>query len=123
MRILRTIVAAALLAAPVVAYTIPAAAQGTIEDTTKNDTQILREAHSKLKNKQFNGVQIAVQSGVVTLTGTVPLYADKQNAEKNVGSTIISLRGNGDTWTRANMKRYCTLRCRGAIVGSMEHWR
>jgi hyperosmotically inducible periplasmic protein len=85
MRILRTVVAAALLAAPLVAYTIPAAAQGTIEDTTKNDTQILREAHSKLKNKQFNGVQIAVQSGVVTLTGSVPLYADKQNAEKNVG--------------------------------------
>src|ERR1700744_6142107 len=85
MRILRNIVAAALLAAPLVAYTIPAAAQGAVDNATKNDTQILREAHSKLKNKQFNGVQIAVQSGVVTLTGTVPLYADKQNAEKNVG--------------------------------------
>jgi hyperosmotically inducible periplasmic protein len=85
MRILRTMIAAALLAAPIVAYTFPAAALGAVDDATKNDTQILREAHSKLKNKQFNGVQIAVQSGVVTLTGTVPLYADKQNAEKNVG--------------------------------------
>jgi osmotically-inducible protein OsmY len=85
MRILRTLVAATLLAAPFVAYTLPAAAFGTVDDATKNDPQILREAHSKLKNKQFNGVQIAVQSGVVTLTGTVPLYIDKQNAEKNVG--------------------------------------
>ena len=85
MRILRTMIAAALLAAPIVAYTLPAAAFGTVDDATKNDTQILREVHSKLKNKRFNGVQVAVQSGVVTLTGTVPLYADKQDAEKNAG--------------------------------------
>jgi hyperosmotically inducible periplasmic protein len=85
MRILRTMVAAALLAAPIFAYTLPTAAFAAVEDATKNDTQILREAHSKLKNKRFNGVQIAVQSGVVTLTGSVPLYADKQDAEKNVG--------------------------------------
>jgi hyperosmotically inducible periplasmic protein len=85
MRILRTMVAAALLAAPIFAYTLPTAAFAAVEDATKNDTQILREAHSKLKNKRFNGVQIAVQSGVVTLSGSVPLYADKQDAEKNVG--------------------------------------
>ncbi len=83
MRILRTMIAAALLAAPFVAYTLPAAAFGTVDDATKNDTQILREVHSKLKNKRFNGVQVAVQSGVVTLSGSVPLYADKQDAEKN----------------------------------------
>jgi hyperosmotically inducible periplasmic protein len=85
MRILRTMVAAALLAAPIFAYTLPTAAFAAVEDATKNDTQILREAHSKLKNNRFNGVQIAVQSGVVTLSGSVPLYADKQDAEKNVG--------------------------------------
>jgi hyperosmotically inducible periplasmic protein len=85
MRILRTMVAAALLAAPIFAYTLPTAAFAAVEDATKNDTQILREAHSKLKNKRFNGVRIAVQSGVVTLSGSVPLYADKQDAEKNVG--------------------------------------
>jgi hyperosmotically inducible protein len=60
------------------------AAFAAAEDATKNDAQILREAHSKLKNKRFNGVQIAVQSGVVTLSGSVPLYADKQDAEKSV---------------------------------------
>jgi hyperosmotically inducible protein len=85
MRILRTILAAALAAAPVVAYTIPPAAYAAVDDATKNDTQILRDVHSKLRNKRFNGVQVAVQSGVVTLSGSVPLYADKQDAEKNAG--------------------------------------
>ena len=85
MRFLRTMVAAGLLTAPVVAYTLPTAAFAAVEDATKNDTQILREAHSKLKNKRFNGVQVAVQSGVVTLTGSVPLYADKQDAGTSVG--------------------------------------
>ena len=85
MRILRTMVAAALLAAPVFAYTFPTVALPAVEDSTKNDAQILKEAQNKLKNKRFSGVQVAVQSGVVHLTGTVPLYADKQDAEKNVG--------------------------------------
>ena len=85
MRILRTMVAAALLAAPVFAYTFPAVALPAVEDSTKNDAQILKEAQNKLKNKRFSGVEVAVQSGVVHLTGTVPLYADKQDAEKNVG--------------------------------------
>jgi hyperosmotically inducible periplasmic protein len=85
MRILRTMVAGALLTAPVFAYTFPAVAWAAVEDSTKNDAQILKEAQNKLKNKRFSGVQVAVQSGVVHLTGTVPLYADKQDAEKNVG--------------------------------------
>jgi hyperosmotically inducible periplasmic protein len=85
MRILRSMIAAALLAAPIVVYTIPTTAYADVDNATKNDTQILREVHSKLKNKRFNGVQVAVQSGVVTLTGSVPLYADKQDAEKNAG--------------------------------------
>ncbi|HZD77589.1 MAG TPA: BON domain-containing protein [Acidobacteriaceae bacterium] len=85
MRIVRTIVAVALLAAPVVAYTLPTAALAAIEDSTKNDAQILKDAQNKLKNKRFSGVHVAVQSGVATLSGSVPLYADKQDAAKNVG--------------------------------------
>lgn len=85
MRILRNITAALLLAAPIVVYTIPSIAYADVDNATKNDTQILREVHSKLKNKRFNGIQVVVQSGVVTLTGSVPLYADKQDAEKNAG--------------------------------------
>ena len=84
MRILRTIVAAALLAAPVVAYTFPAAAFAAVEDSTKNDAQILKDVQGKLKNKRYSGVQATVNSGVVTLTGSVAIYNDKQQAEKSI---------------------------------------
>ena len=77
--------AAGLMAAPVIAVTIPAAAYAAVDDANKNDTQILRDVHAKLENQRFNGVQVTVQSGIVTLSGTVPLYADKQDAEKNAG--------------------------------------
>jgi osmotically-inducible protein OsmY len=85
MRILRTMVAAALLAAPIAAYTLPPAAFAAVEDSNKNDAQILKDAQKKLKNKRYSGVQVSVQSGVATLSGSVPLYADKQEAEKQVG--------------------------------------
>jgi hyperosmotically inducible periplasmic protein len=86
MRILRTMVAAAVITAPIVGYTTPASAYADLQDANKNDAQILKEAQQKLKDKKnYGGVQVAVQSGIVTLTGTVPLYADKQDAEKRVG--------------------------------------
>ena len=85
MRILRTLVAAALLAAPVVVYVLPPAVFADSNESAKNDAQILKEVQDKLKNKKFSGVQVAVQDGVVTLTGSVPLYADKQDAQKNAG--------------------------------------
>jgi hyperosmotically inducible protein len=84
MRILRTMLAAALLAAPIVTYTLPAAAFGTVEDTNKNDAQILKDVQKKLKNKRFSGIHASVQSGIVTLSGTAKVYADKQDAEKQV---------------------------------------
>jgi len=83
MRILRNTMMAVLMAAPVVVYTIPAAV-AQASDAAKNDTQISRDVHGKLKNKRFSGVQVQVQDGTVTLSGTVPLYADKQDAAKNV---------------------------------------
>jgi len=85
MRILRTLVAAALLAAPVVVYVLPPAAFADSNASAKNDAQILKDVQNKLKNKKFSGVQTAVQDGMVTLTGSVPLYADKQDAQKNAG--------------------------------------
>ena len=84
MRILRTMVAAAILAAPIVTYTLPAAAIVPADDSNKNDAQILKEAQNKLKNKKYSGVQVSVENGIVKLSGTVPLYADKQDAEKSV---------------------------------------
>ena len=96
MRILRTTIAAALLAVPVIAYTLPSPAFAAVEDANKNDAQILKDAQGKLKNKKFSGVQVAVQSGVVTLSGSVPVYADKQDAEKNVGKVknVVSVVNN-----------------------------
>jgi osmotically-inducible protein OsmY len=84
MRILQTTIVAALLVAPAVFYTRPSAAQAATAEAGKNDAQILKDAKDKLKNKKFSGVQVAVNGGMVTLTGSVPLYADKQDAEKNV---------------------------------------
>jgi hyperosmotically inducible periplasmic protein len=96
MRILRTTIAVALLAAPVVAYTLPSTAFAAVEDANKNDAQILKDTQNKLKNKRFSGVQVAVQSGVVTLSGSVPLYADKQDAEKNATKVknVVSVINN-----------------------------
>jgi len=85
MRFLRTMIAAAVLAAPLVALTVPPTAWAATDDSSKDDAQILKDAQGKLKNKKFSGVQVAVQNGMVTLTGSVPLYADKQDAQKNVG--------------------------------------
>jgi osmotically-inducible protein OsmY len=85
MRILRNLVAAALLAAPVVLYVLPPAAFAASNESAKNDAQIQKDVQNKLKNKKFSGVQVAVQDGVVTLSGSVPLYADKQEAQKNAG--------------------------------------
>lgn len=87
MRILRTMITTVVLAAPLVAYTyaLPPAAFASSDSSSKDDARIQKEAQDKLKNKKYSGVQVAVQDGTVTLTGSVPLYADKQDAQKNVG--------------------------------------
>jgi len=46
------------------------------------DSQIQADVSKALDNKKFKDVKTAVQNGVVTLTGTVELYADKEDADK-----------------------------------------
>jgi len=46
------------------------------------DAQIQADVVKALDNKRFKDVKTAVQDGVVTLTGTVGLYADKEDADK-----------------------------------------
>jgi osmotically-inducible protein OsmY len=46
------------------------------------DAQIQADVAKALDNKRFKDVKAAVQNGVVTLTGTVDLYADKEDADK-----------------------------------------
>ncbi len=48
------------------------------------DTQIQADVAKALDNKKFKGVKSAVQNGVVTLSGTVEIYSDKEDADKKV---------------------------------------
>jgi hyperosmotically inducible periplasmic protein len=47
-----------------------------------NDSQIQGDVQKALDNKRFNDVKVAVQNGVVTLTGTVEIYSAKEDADK-----------------------------------------
>ncbi len=47
-----------------------------------NDAQIQADVTKALDNKRFKDVKTAVQNGVVTLTGTVDLYSEKEDADK-----------------------------------------
>ncbi len=47
-----------------------------------NDVQIQTDVTKALDNKRFKDVKSNVQNGVVTLTGTVALYSDKEDADK-----------------------------------------
>ena len=47
-----------------------------------NDSQIQTDVTKALDNKRFKDVKSQVQNGVVTLTGTVDVYADKEDADK-----------------------------------------
>lgn len=48
------------------------------------DALIQADVTKALDNKRFKDVKITVQNGVVTLTGTVGIYADKEDADKRV---------------------------------------
>jgi hyperosmotically inducible protein len=57
---------------------IKAVAQG------QGDTQTLADVTKALDNKRYKDVKAAVHNGIVTLTGTVEVYADKQSADSRV---------------------------------------
>jgi hyperosmotically inducible periplasmic protein len=54
-------------------------AQATADNP--QDAEIQADVTKALGNKKFKGVQVSVQNGVVTLRGTVDLYADKEDAD------------------------------------------
>lgn len=47
-----------------------------------NDAQIQADVTKALDNKRFKDVKSAVNNGVVTLTGTVDVYSEKEEADK-----------------------------------------
>ena len=73
MQITRTMVLGALLGL------VPA-----VHSQAPVDTQIQSEVQHALSNKRFAGVQTEVRDGVVTLTGHVDFYADKEQADRKV---------------------------------------
>jgi osmotically-inducible protein OsmY len=47
-----------------------------------SDAQVQADVMKALDSKRFGNVKVAVQNGQVTLTGTVELYSDKEDADK-----------------------------------------
>jgi osmotically-inducible protein OsmY len=52
--------------------------------TGPNDARIQADVVKALDNKRFKDVKTSVQNGVVTLSGTVDVYAAKEDADKRV---------------------------------------
>ena len=51
------------------------------------DAALLADAQKQLRGKQFREVQVQAAGGVVTLTGTVKVLADKLDAQKKIDHT------------------------------------
>jgi hyperosmotically inducible periplasmic protein len=75
-RLSAALLASALWFLPVVS----AAAQSS----SANDAKIQAEVAKALSRKQLAGVQASVSNGVVDLTGSVKVFADKEDADKRV---------------------------------------
>ncbi len=72
------------LAAVLAVGTIEAEATAGAVGTTQNDAQVQAEVLKALDNKRFKNVKSDVNQGVVTLTGSVDLYSEKEDAERKV---------------------------------------
>jgi hyperosmotically inducible periplasmic protein len=64
------------------ALSVGMAVPSAIAETAPNDSRIQAELTKSLSNKEFKDVQASVQNGIVSLTGTVNVYAVKADAEK-----------------------------------------
>jgi osmotically-inducible protein OsmY len=74
---LQSRIASALGAGILALSTVSALAQAS-------DAKIQADVARALSKKQFSGVQATVKNGVVDLTGTVKVFADKESADKAV---------------------------------------
>jgi hyperosmotically inducible protein len=77
------VLATMLLAGAPVAQASPAFPNGMEQAaSSENDAKIQAELQKSLGKSQFKSVQVQVQGGVVTLTGTVDRYWAKEEADK-----------------------------------------
>ena len=85
-------------------------AASTGAGASAEDQQIQSEVMKALGGKRFSDVKAAVANGQVTLTGTVPVYADKEDAEnkahhrKNVKSVQNEIEVGGPTVEDATLR-------------------
>jgi hyperosmotically inducible periplasmic protein len=93
MRYFKTVVMAGLLSLAPMLYA-----------QANNDAQIQADVQHSLDNKRFANVQVAVQNGEVTLSGTVALYSAKEDADKKAHHrkgvqsvrNVIEVAGGGE---------------------------
>jgi hyperosmotically inducible protein len=64
------------------ALSIAQAIPSAMAESAPNDSRIQAELTKSLSNAKFKDVQASVQNGIVSLTGTVNVYAVKADAEK-----------------------------------------
>lgn len=85
--------AAALMLAVPVMYEAPAFAAGQAA-SSQNDNNIRAAVKNSLNNSKFKDVQVAVQNGIVTLTGTVGVYDTKEQADKKAhrAKNVVAVR-------------------------------
>ena len=81
------VLAAALMLALPVTYETHAFAAGQQAASSQNDSQIEAALKKSLNNSKYKNVQVSVQNGVVTLTGTVDVYDTKEQADKKAHRT------------------------------------
>lgn len=102
MQITRTILFGALLAL------VPA-----VHSQAPGDTQIQSEVQHALSSKHFANVHADVQSGIVTLTGEVEYYSEKEQADRKVHHlhdvravrNMIEVGGKGESVDDARLRQ------------------
>ena len=72
------------LASATSALGLASATSAMAQGQSPQDAQIQADVSKALDSKRFKDVKTAVQNGVVTLTGTVDLYATKEDADNKV---------------------------------------
>src|SRR5580704_9016225 len=66
----------------VMAMSIAQAGPSAMAENTPNDSSIGAELTKSLSNAKFKDIQTSVENGIVSLMGTVNVYADKAEADK-----------------------------------------
>jgi hyperosmotically inducible protein len=71
-----------MIPATALALAVSIAVPSAMAENAPNDSRIQAELTKSLSNAKFKDIQASVQNGIVSLTGTVNVYAVKADAEK-----------------------------------------